>query len=191
MKISTGLIGAVRYSLRCGGVRLGAQAALATALFGLLVALAWWGPAMREQMRLQQVIDAHRAEAGEAMRSSRVAHAQREALLAVAMLEKKLEVRAGQAELIQGIAGLASQRGVRVISQSFDQGRVQSGDAPLYLELGLLGNYPALRGLMDDLATLPMWIELVEARIDRAGESGTPLKAQLRLLTYRAAKGLP
>jgi Tfp pilus assembly protein PilO len=191
MKIGTGLIGALRYSLRCGGVRLGAQAALATALVCLLVALAWWGPAMREQMRLQQAIDAHRAEAVEALRSSRVAHAQREALHAVAVLEKKLELRAGQAELIQGIARLASQRGVRVISQSFDQGRVQSGDAPLYLELGLLGNYPALRGLMDDLATLPMWIELVEARIDRAGESGAPLKAQLRLLTYRTAKGLP
>jgi Tfp pilus assembly protein PilO len=191
MNIRTGVIGALRYSLRCGGVRLGAQAALATALVCLLVALAWWGPAMREHMRLQQAIDARRAEAGEAMRSSRVARSQREALPAVALLEKKLAVRAGQAELIQGIARLASRRGVRVISQSFDPGRAQSGDAPLYLELGLLGNYDALRGLMDDLATLPMWIELVEARIDRAGESGAPLKAQLRLLTYRGAKGQP
>jgi Tfp pilus assembly protein PilO len=181
----------LRYSLRCAAVRLGVRAALATAFVCLVVALAWWGPAKREQMHLQQAIDKHRAEAVEAVRSSRVARSQREALQAVALLEEKLQVRAGQAELIQGIARLASRRGVRVISQSFDQGRAPSGDAPLYLELGLRGTYPALRGLMDDLATLPMWIELIEARIDRADESGAPLKAQLRLLTYRAAKGQP
>jgi hypothetical protein len=41
---------------------------------------------------------------------------------------------------------------------------------------------------MGDLATLPMWIEVVEARLERADASGAQVRAQLRLLTYRSTK---
>ena len=182
-----GAMAMLRYSLRCGAVRQGGGAMLAAAFACLVITLGWWGPARHEQVQVQQEIDANRAAAAEAARSTQVARAQRDALEAVARLEKKLEVRAGQADLIQGIARLASRRGVRVISQAFDEGKVLRGDAPLYLELGLLGNYVALRGLMGDLATLPMYIEVVEARIDRSGGSAQ-VRAQLLLLTYRGAK---
>jgi len=179
----------LRYSMRCKAVQHGMFAMLAVAIICLVIVLAWWGPAKREQAQLLRNIDAKRAAMVEAVRSAQVAHAQREALPAVALLEKKLEVRAGQADLIQGIARLASKRGVRVVSQSFDEGKTQLGDAPLYLELGLLGDYASLRKMMSDLAMLPMWIEVVEARMERAGEGGALVKAQMRLLTYRAAKG--
>jgi Tfp pilus assembly protein PilO len=181
----------LRYSLRCGAARQGLLAMLATLLVCLAIALIWWGPAKREQMNLQQGIDAHRAAVVDAARWAQVARAQYQAQKIVAQLEKKLEFRAGQADLIQGIARLASKRGVRVVSQSFDQGKGAGRDAPLYLEIGLTGDYGALRGLMGDFATLPMWIEVVEARIDRGGEGNAPLKAQLRLLTYRGAEKLP
>ena len=180
----------LRYSLRCKAVRHGMFAMLVAATICIMVLLVWWGPAKREQAQLLRNIDARRAAMVEAVRSAQVAHAQREALPAVALLEKKLEARAGQADLIQGVARLAAKRGVRVVSQSFDEGRAQHSDAQLYLELGLLGDYASLRRLMSDLATLPMWIEVVEARIERAGEGGTLVRAQMRLLTYRAARGL-
>lgn len=179
----------LRYSVRCKAVRHGMFAMLAAAIICLVILSAWWGPAKREQTQLLQNIDIKRTAMVEAVRSAQVGDAQREALMAVTLLEKKLEVRAGQADLIQGIARLASKRGVRVTSQSFDEGRVQRGDAALYLELGLIGDYTSLRRLMGDLAMLPMWIEVVEAHLERAGEGGALVKAQMRLLTYRSARG--
>lgn len=188
MKILTEVLSMLRYSMRCKAVRHAMFALLAAAILCIVIVLAWWGPAKREQAQLSQNIDAKRAAMVAAVRTAQVAQAQREALPAVALLEKKLEVRTGQADLIQGIARLAAKRGVRVLSQSFDEGRVQYSDAQLYLELGLLGDYASLRKLMSDLATLPMWIEVVEARLERTGEGGALVRAQMRLLTYRAAR---
>ena len=181
----------LRYSLRSGIVRLGAAATLLTALLCLITVLAWWGPAQREQSDLQQQIASKRSATVNAVRMSNVAHAQRKAMQSIVLLEKKLEVHAGQAELIQGIAKLAERRKVRVISQSFDEGRAQQGDAALYLELGLSGSYTGVRDLLADFSTLPMWIEVIETRIDRNIEAGGAIKAQLRLLTYRGMKGQP
>ena len=187
----TATIAMLRYSIRCKEVRPGILALLTAAVFCVAIALAWWGPAKREHAQLLRSIDAKRAAMVAAVRSGQVAQAQREALPVVARLEKKLEVRASQAELIQGIARLAARRGVRVVSQAFDEGKVQGSAAPLYLELGLQGDYLSLRRLMGDLATLPMWIEVVEERLERAGENGALVKAQMRLLTYRSMKDQP
>ena len=189
MKIFSEAIAMLRYSVRCKAVRQGMIAMLAAATICLMIVLAWWGPANREQAQLMRDIDARRTAMVEAVRTAQVARAQREARPALALLEKKLDARAGQADLIQGIARLASRRGVRVTSQSFDEGKAQRGDAPLYLELGLVGDYMSLRRLMGDFAMLPMWIEMVEARLERTGEGGAQVRAQLRLLTYRSAKG--
>lgn len=189
MKILTEALNILRYSARCKAVRQAMFALLAMTIICIVIVLAWWGPAKREQAQLSRNIDAKRAAMVAAVRSAQIAQAQRETLPAVALLEKKLEVRTGQADLIQGIARLAAKRGVRVLSQSFDEGRVQYNDAQLYLELGLLGDYASLRKMMSDMATLPMWIEVVEARLERAGEGGALVRAQMRLLTYRAAKG--
>jgi Tfp pilus assembly protein PilO len=181
----------LRYSMRSKAARHAVFAMLTAAIACLAIALVWWGPAKREQIKLVENIDAKRTAMVETARTTQVARAQREALTAVALLEKKLEVRAGQAEIIQGIARLASKSGVRVTSQSFDEGRVQRGDAQLYLELGLSGDYVSLRRLMGGLAVLPMWIEVVEARLERAEAGGAQVRAQLRLLTYRNAKEQP
>ncbi|MFA6902437.1 MAG: type 4a pilus biogenesis protein PilO [Gallionellaceae bacterium] len=189
MKILTEATGILRYSTRCKAVRQAMFALLAMTIICIVIVLVWWGPAKREQVQLSQNINDRRAAMVAAVRTAQVAQAQRDALPAVALLEKKLEVRTGQADLIQGIARLAAKRGVRVLSQSFDEGRVQYSDAQLYLELGLQGDYASLRKMMSDMATLPMWIEVVEARLERTGEGGALVRAQMRLLTYRAAKG--
>lgn len=188
MRGFTEILPILRYSMRCKAARHGMLATLTAAIICLMIALAWWGPAQREQAKLLKNIDAKRAARVDAVRSAQVASAQREALTAVALLEKKLEVRAGQAEVIQGIGRLASKRGVRVTSQSFDEGRMQRSDGQLYFDLGLTGDYVSLRRLMGDLATLPMWIEVVEARLEHADASGAQVRAQLRLLTYRSTK---
>lgn len=182
-------VSTLRYSLRSRAVRQGLWALLAAALGCLLIVLAWWGPARREQMQLTSQLDAHRSTRVQAERLQQATRAQQQVLPAVEMLEKKLQVQAAQADLVQGIARLAARRGVRVASQAFDEGRPQPGAAQaLYLELGLLGDYAALRRLMGDLVTLPMWIEVVEERLELAGQGGALVKAQWRLLTYRSSK---
>lgn len=191
MKILTKAMAWLRYFMRCKAVQHAMFATLAAAIICIVIVLTWWGPAKREQALLLRNIDAKRAAKVEAVRSAQITSAHRKAVHAVALLEQKLEVRTGQADLIQGIARLAAKRGVRVMAQSFDEGRVQRGDAQLYLELGLLGDYTSLRSLMSDFTTLPMWIEVVEARLEHSGESGSPVRAQMRLLTYRGSKGQP
>lgn len=177
------------YSLRCKQVRHGAVSILIAAVICLLIGLAWWGPAKFQHAQLSKKIDLKHLATVEAMRSYQVASAHREASQVLDKFEKKLDARTGQADLIRGIARLSAKRGVRVTSQSFDEGREQSGDTALYLELGLLGDYVSLRKLMSDFAALPIWIEVMEARLERSDEGGRLVKAQLRLLTFRMAKG--
>lgn len=176
------------YSLRCAAVRYGLFAAGLSAACVLVGLTLWWEPAWREQARIQEQIDAIRATSSENMRTAQLVQAQREALQSVAGLERKLDAPASQADLIQDIARLAARRSVRVVAQSFEEGKAQRNDAPLYMDLGLQGSYPALRGLIGDLTTLPMWIEVVEARLDRSADDSASVRMQLRLVTYREPK---
>lgn len=186
MSIQSRLVSPLVYGLRCAAVRLALGALLAAALVCLLIAVFWWGPARREQLQLTQQIDARRAALVRAEQLRQAARAYQRVLPALAAQEGKRQARAAQADLVQGIARLAARRGVRVVSQSFDEGKPQPGQAqPLYLDLGLVGDYLALRRLAGDLATLPMWLEIVEERLESAGQGGTAVKAQLRLLSYR------
>lgn len=179
---------ALRYVLRSRSARLAFYALLGAATGWLAVAAAWWLPAQREHAQLERNIAARRAAIADAARAADVAEAQRKALASVALFEKKLRASAGQAELIREVAHLASQRGMRVISQSFDEGRAQGEGGALYLNLGLTGSYPSQRLLLDDFAALPVWIEVVEAHVERADEGGGVVRSQLRLLTYRAPR---
>jgi len=174
----------LRYSLRARMARFAMYAMVAAAAIWLAVAAIWWLPAQREHARLERDIAARRAMIVDAARAAQVADAERKAQAGLALFEKKLAAHAGQAQLIRDVARLAAQRGMRVVSQSFDDGRSQPGDGALYLNLGLTGSYPALRRLLADFSGLPVWLEVVEAHIERGGEGGQ-VRAQLRLLTYR------
>lgn len=189
MKHVAAAVELLRYTLRSRTARSSLYALAGAAAACLAVAGAWWLPAQREHAQLEQDIAMRRAAIVDAARAAGVADAQRKALAAVGLLEKKLGARAGQAELIRDVAHLASQRGMRVMTQSFDQGRTQSGEDALYLNLGLTGSYPSLRLLLDDFAGLPVWLEVVEAHVERANEGGGMIRAQLRLATYRASGG--
>lgn len=178
----------LRYSARCKPVRGGMYAMLAASFACMAVALSWWGPANHEHGKLLQNIEEQRRVIVDDMRSDQVMRAHREALEVLPLLERKLNARTGQADLIEGIARLASRRNVRVTSQSFEEGKTERGDALLYLDLGLRGSYPSLRLLMADFAALPMWIEVAEARFD-GGVDGREVRAQLRLLAYREPRG--
>lgn len=178
----------LRYILRCRAARLALYALLGTAAVFLAVVGAWWLPALHGYAHLEHDITTRRNVIVDAVREAGVAEAQRKAQSAVALLEKKLSAHVGQAELIRDVARLAAQRGMRVTTQSFDEGQTQSGKDALYLNLGLTGSYPSLRLLLNDFAALPVWLEVVEAHIERADRGGL-IRVQLRLATYRLSGG--
>lgn len=192
MTMPPAILSGLRYALRSPAVRHALWALLATALAGAVIALGWWGPARREQAQLQAQLDARRVALVQAQQQQQAMRAQQDVLPRLAALESKLRAQTSQAELIQGIAALAARRGVRVVSQSFEEGRPQPGQAqPLYLDLGLVGDYVALRHWMADLATLPPWLEILEERLEPAAQGGSLVRAQLRLLTYRRGREQP
>lgn len=188
LPLRTPLLARLAYSLRCQALRRSLGLLLAVALGCLLLALLWWAPLQRQQRELAGQLEARRTAAVRAERLRQALAAQQAVLPLIATLEGKLQRRATQADLVQGIARLARQRGLRVLAQTFEEGKPQPGGAqPLYLELGLAGDYAALRRFTGDLASLPMWIEIVEERLERTGRGEVPLQAHLRLLTYRQA----
>jgi hypothetical protein len=188
MKWNQEMLAMLRYNWRCRPMRLSAYAALATLISSLLIALAWWMPAQREAAALQAEIEARRTAMVESVRMEQMIALQRDALRNVTLLEKKLRATAGQADMVQEVARLANRHGVRVLSQSFDEGKGQH-DGALYLELGLSGPYAALRAMIGDFTALPTWVEVVDAHFERGASGAAPVRVQLRLLTYRGERG--
>ncbi|HEY6095568.1 MAG TPA: hypothetical protein VIU93_11515 [Gallionellaceae bacterium] len=188
MKQSPQIRMALHFAWRHAALRRAAYVALAAMATVLLTALAWWWPASRQAAALQDEIAARRAVMVNVARMNQIAQAERQAARDIVPLESKLHARSSQADLVQAIARLANAHGVRVISQSFDEGKGTQGNGALYLDLGLSGSYPGLRGMIADLAGLPAWAEVVDASFERGSAAGTPLRAQLRLLTYRGGR---
>lgn len=181
-------MGLLRYTLRCKAARLALYGLLGTAVVFLAVAGAWWLPAKHKYTQLERDITTRREAIVDTVREAEVAVAQRKAQSVIALLDKKLSAHVGQAELIRDVARLAARRGMRVTTQSFDEGQTQSGQDALYLNLGLTGSYPSLRLLLNDFAALPVWLEVVEAHIESVDRGGR-IRAQLRLATYQPSRG--
>ncbi len=96
------------YSLRHPWVRWGGIASAALALLLLVVWIADWWPAQREQAGLWRQIDATRRVAVEAARAEELRRAYDNAARTIDAVEKKLNYAASQADLVQQLARLAA-----------------------------------------------------------------------------------
>ena len=173
----------LRYSARHPWARAGAWAC-AAALAALCAAAAAWWPEREAQAALEQAIVAERRALTEAQRAEELWRAYAEARKEVAALDRKLGHAATQAQLVQSFARLARRHGVRIVSETYEEGR---GAQPmLSAELTVQGAYPALREFVAELAGLPTWSEVHEVRIESA--RGAELqKGRIRIVTYRQA----
>ncbi len=178
------LLEASRYAVRHPAIK----AALASFLLLILaagVAFGYWWPANRQHSILMAAIDSQRRTAVEVMQAAHVTHAYRSAQSDVELLEWKLDAAGGQSDLVKSIERIAAKRGVRIVSQSYEEARPKGDYAVLILDIGLRVTYPALREFLADVDTLPVWIEVQEMNLERARDQDGLLKAGLRLLTYR------
>lgn len=171
--------------LRHRGVQL-AIAAMMAATAAVAVALLAWRPVAREHTALETQIAGARRGVVEAQQARALLRAYQHAAREVEQAERKLSAPASQAQLVTSLEHLAEAYGVRLLGQSYEEGR-RAGPA-LRLSLKLEAGYPELRAFLADLPTLRNWVEVEEARIERSREDPQQLRAQLRLALLREAE---
>ena len=181
------LLASLRYSARHPYVRAGMIAgAAALALMALAYAGSWWS-AGREHARLIEGIESKRRAAVDSAHAGEVARAFQRARRDIDAIERKLEAAVEQAVLVEKLGRLARSKNVKVVSESYEEGKaLGAGYVPLIMDITLQGSYPDMREFLLDLPALPALIEVQDARIERARESAGVLKARLRLVAYRA-----
>jgi hypothetical protein len=175
------LLDDLRYGARHPWARGGLWACAAT-LAALCAALAAWWPEERAHAQLEDAVSAKRRMLVEGRRAEELARAYEEAKVRVGTLEAKLQHAATQAQLVQSFARLARRHGVRIVGETYEEGR--GAGRQLGAELVLQASYPSLREFIAELATLPTWSEVHEVRIENA-QGAAQQKARVRIVTYR------
>lgn len=177
----------LRYSARHPWARAGLGLCVASAAL-LLIALALWWPAQRERDELEDGIAAKRRALVQAQQADELLAAYARAGRQVAQLEKKLEYAATQAQLVESFARLARQHGVRIVTETYEEGRAAGTQPALSAELAVQAGFPALRDFLRDLSSLPTWSEVQEVRIESA-QGAAAQKGRIRIVPYRGAAG--
>lgn len=174
----------LRYPLRHPIVRIGLWVNAALVLMTVVFTSFWW-PAVREHQTLTEAVDGKRRQMVNALQAGDMLRAYRHAQIAVPKLEEKLRTGVRQSELIDRLGQLTRQHDVRVLAQSFEDGKIRGAYLPLQVNLTLQGRYSAVRDFLNDLPSLPVWAEIQEVNLERSRESPEAVRAQLRLLTFR------
>ncbi len=177
------------YSLHHPWVRTALWACLVGLLCAVLGAAFWW-PAYQGHAELERQIAAKRREFVQAQQAEQLARAYVKAQQDVTLLEKKLEHAATQAQLVENLARLARQHGVRIISETYEEGRSGAGPVALHAGLAVQGSYRAVREFIRGVSTLPTWSEVHEVWLEKARESNW-IKGRIRLVTYRHTVASP
>ena len=173
----------LRYSARHPWARAGLWAVGAAAVVAAAAVAAWW-PAQREHAALEDEIASKRAGLVQARQAEELSRAYAQARSAVAALEKKLQHGATQAQLVENFARLARKHGVKILAETYDEGRNPGAQPALSAELTVQGSYSALREFLRELSALPTWSELHEVRLETVQGTATQ-KGRIRIVTYR------
>lgn len=176
-------IAGIGYSLRHPLVRAGGVACLVAAAL-LAVATGFWWPAQRASLALTERLAAERAALVEARQAGELAGIYARNLHAVPQLEAKLAAAVDQTRIVDGLARLGREHGLRILDQSYAERRDKANGGGLVVELAVEGPYGSVRNFLHGLSTLPVWIEADEVQLDRSGDAGT-VKGRLRLVSFR------
>lgn len=176
------------FSLRYPRVRACIAVLLISALMGLTIALVYWWPMARTASYLKAEIDDRSREISSVESSIRLAQASSYAIQQMALIEKKLDSSFTQAALVQNIAALAHRHNVLIVSEAYEEGKTKDGYSPLVHEIAVQAGYSELRGFIAGMQQLPTFTIVQEAVLSRSSNSSA-IKAQLKIITYRRAKG--
>ena len=174
----------VRYTLRQQGVRRG-LVLLAAALILLTIAgIQYHRIVTNEIGGLRAELENKRREAVDAQYAIQLVAAFSNGKEQIAVLKKKLQVQGVQSTLVHEIEKLCRQNAVRVLAQSYQDGKMEGSYAVLRHELVVAGSYHKLRKLIRDMEKLPTLSLVEEASFTKPSEQDARLKLSLRLATY-------
>lgn len=179
------VIGVGKEAWRHPKVQRAAWAALAAALLDLVVLAFFWMPSALSHRNLEKAVDDHRAARLEAERSLETAQAFDRLSRRAKLLESKWETPVTQAGLVESLTRAAAKRRLKVLSQDFGLKSLPGGGKAVEQNLSLGGDYPGLRGFLDDLDNLPTLTVVRQARLERVGSGGGAVRATLFLSTYQ------
>ncbi len=172
----------IGYTLGHPHVKEGAVACLVGAAALAAAALAWW-PAHRADTALADRLVAERHALVEARQAGELVRLYARSLHDVPQLERKLTAAVDQTQIVDGLGRLARTHSIRIVNQSYSERRGQANGG-LVVELAVEGPYGSVRNFIHGLSTLPVWIELHEAQLDRSGDAGG-VKGRLRMVSFR------
>jgi Tfp pilus assembly protein PilO len=174
----------VRYTLHQPGVRRG-LALLAVALILLIVSgIQYHRIVTNEIGGLRDELDQKRREAVDTHYAKELVAAFSTGKKQMAVLEKKLLVQGVQSTLVHEIEKLCRLNAVKVLGQSYQDGKMEGSNAVLQHELAVAGSYYNLRRLIRDIEKLPTLSFIEEASFSKLSERDAGLKLTLRLSTY-------
>ena len=182
------MIGDLGYALRHPVVRTGGIIFMVSLALAAVAAAWYWLPARNEADALRQRIDAKRKHRVETMYRIELTRAYSAAEREIGSLEMKLDSQAVQLNLVNHLNQLAHKYNVKIQSESYEEGKIQDGYAPLYHELSLLGSYASIRAFLAGIHGLPTFSVIQEAVLSGTRETHG-IKAHLRLVTYRRVNG--
>lgn len=172
----------ISYSFGHPLVKAGGVACLAAAALLVVAVFVWW-PAHRADIELTERLASERRALFDARQAGEVARLYARNLRDVPLLEKKLAAAVDQTQIVDGLGRLARMHGARIVNQSYAERRGQANGG-LVVELAVEGSYASVRNFIHGLSTLPVWIELHEAQLDRSGGAGG-VKGRLRMVSFR------
>lgn len=177
----------ILFSLRHPRVRYCLFGAAISVLFCLLIGAGYWLPTLHAYKQANSEISVHRRNISDIEYQSRLADISGKAAIEVERIERKVDVAVTQAALVQNMALLARKSNVKIVSESYEEGRPLGEYAPLIQLLIVQAGYEELHEFIAGVHRLPSFTLVQEAVFAKSANS-TVLKAQLRIITYRRDK---
>lgn len=175
---------AILFSLRHPRVRLGLIGMVFTSLVWVSIGLFYWLPTINALERAQAELHDRRFAIADEEFKAKLADASGLASMQMAQVEKKLDIAVTQTALVQNMAMLARRNNIKILSESYEEGRPKGGYAPLMQVIIVQAGYAELREFIAGVHQLPSLTLVQEAMLSRSSGSSV-LKAQLRIVTYR------
>lgn len=157
-----------------------------TVVILMMVAYGW--PVWRSTQQLQAEIENRRHALVNANFSAQLTAAAQRAALQIENIEKRVDASLTQVALVQHLSALAKLHKVKILSETYEEGKPRDGYTPLVHELTLQADYASLRGFLLGLPQLPTVTMVQEATLERPSTS-LLIKAHVRMVTYSRARG--
>lgn len=178
----------IYFAFRHPRVRVGVAGLAFFGILTLVVGGGYWWPSIHTVNQLKSELDARRHEIARAEYTAKLQQVSSSAVLKIKQIEKKLDTPVTQATVLQNMEGLARQSHVKILSSSYEEGKVKDGYSPLVSELTVQADYSSLRLFIEGIQDLPTFTVVQEAVLNRS-PSSSDIKAQLTVVTYRHTGG--